>query len=99
MRAVELHLAHGSCVRSHLPVPRAIAAFACARSPLHKYAPLARAQDDDESARFFSQDASVIEGVQLGAFDAGHAAHEQVATALRHFFAQHSVTRKAREEL
>ena len=39
--------------------------------------------DGDESARFFSQDSTVIEGVQLGAFDAGHDAHEEVAAALR----------------
>lgn len=39
--------------------------------------------DGDESARFFSQDSTVIEGVQLGAFDAGQAAHEEVAAALR----------------
>ena len=39
--------------------------------------------DSDESSRFFAQDSTVVEGVQLGAFDAGHAAHDEVAAALR----------------
>jgi hypothetical protein len=41
--------------------------------------------DDDEAAKFFSRDDTVIEGVQLGAFDAGHTGHGEVAAALRGF--------------